>query len=175
MTNEELDNANDVWRKATLDFKTMRRTLSVMSSLLGYNSGVGADRVARLEKTYPARNLKEGLEKLSGDGLAYLETKAMINKEQASAAFRTMLISNVTLPIAVITILLELANDAVLEQIGTTFGSGLYLILFIAIALGIIVVSYAYAASANAQDMYHLTILYSKELVDNDEPVQLQE
>ena len=99
----------------------------------------------------------------------------MINKEQASSAFRAMLISNVTLPIAVITILLEIASDALLEQVGTTFGSGLYLILFIAIALGVIVVSYAYAASANAQDIYHLTILYSKELADNNDPARLQE
>ncbi|HCR64974.1 MAG: hypothetical protein CMH90_09615 [Oceanicaulis sp.] len=133
-----------------------------LGALIGFNGRTRNNRVKALRRSNQSKMLAQGLSGLGAAGLSYFNGLAVVNKEQAEAAFRYTAIVNFTAPITVLVIFNQIIEGGLMGVFETAseFDSWKFAALaasFMTIVIGVI--SYAYIGAQMARDILHLTTL----------------
>lgn len=133
-----------------------------LGALGGFNARTRGNRVKALRASNRSKMLAQRLSELGAIGLSYFTGLAIVNKEQAEAAFRYTAIVNFTAPITVLVILNQIVEGGFMGAFNTASEAEGW--AFTALAAGFmvtvtVVISYAYAGAQMARDVLHLANL----------------
>ena len=146
--------------KARSAFRLHKYWMGGLTSRLGYK------RVSLLRSTKHAIRLDEILKDLTNRDVKALRTFAAVNQEQATAAFRLTMVTNITWPVGFLAILHQLSPDGLGALIQKYFESDFLFLTVLGTTVIISVIGVALFALANlsqARDIRHLIDLHAAE------------
>ena len=132
----------------------------------GLTSRLGANRLSLLRGTKQARRLDALLHDLTNRDVKALRTFAAVNQEQATAAFRLTMVTNITWPAGVLAILHQFSPDGLGALVQTHFESDFLFLTVLGATVILMVIGVALFALANlsqARDIRHLIDLHAAE------------
>ncbi|MEO1034086.1 MAG: hypothetical protein AAFX44_00875 [Pseudomonadota bacterium] len=166
-----------VWQTANRLLPTWRRAATLSLLLFGAAPWLRRDRLERMEASSCARYLRTALPSLARASLADLAIRARINREMASSAFRQMVVVNITIPVAVVALVNELSDGALLRLGLDLFGgqTRLAIAIMMVIVMMASFVFYAYTLASNARELHMLIQLYGgrdADSTDDDDAIE---
>ena len=157
--------AEELFARTQERFSTKSVLLNTLRSgyaFFGVNSRIGGRRVTVMRSSDRAIFLTKGLARLSDSELTAFVGLALVNKEQAEAAFRYTAIVNFTSPITILVVINQLVEGSIRQYFLNDTDGATY---FFYTLLGITLFGAAFLLVASqggvqfARDIYHLAII----------------
>ena len=151
-----------VWDEATALYANRRGMRASGAWAVGMSARAHGGRLAQMRARPAAKRVRHLLEGLSNRDLRVFHARAAINQEQAVAATRLTVLANVSVPLALVLLVGELA-PGIWDWVFRNEEPSIVVMSLAGLIGGLTAVGaviwYAYAGVHQARDLYHLATL----------------